>query len=36
MKSDNKLKSKIIETYTKDIIKAIEDEKGGLIKKIIN
>ncbi len=35
-KDDNKLKSKIIKTYTQDMAKAIENDKGGLIKKIIH
>lgn len=33
---ENKLKSKNIITYTEDMVKAIEDDKGGLIKKIIH
>jgi hypothetical protein len=36
MEKDNKLKSKIMETYTEDMVKAIENEEGGLIKKIIH
>ena len=30
---DNKLKNKNVETYTADMVKAIESDKGGLIKK---
>ena len=33
---DNKLKNKNVETYTADMVKAIESDKGGLIKKIIH
>lgn len=33
---DNKLKNKNIETYAQDMVKAIESDKGGLIKKIIH
>lgn len=33
---DNKLKNKNVETYTADMVKAIENDKGGLIKKIIH
>ena len=36
MENENKLKSRTIETYTKDMAKAIENDKGGLIKKIIH
>ncbi len=33
---ENKLKNKNVETYTTDMVKAIEGDKGGLIKKIIH
>ncbi|MCX6751344.1 MAG: hypothetical protein NT161_01070 [Candidatus Nomurabacteria bacterium] len=33
---ENKLKNKNVETYTADMVKAIESDKGGLIKKIIH
>lgn len=33
---ENKLKNKNVETYTADMVKAIEGDKGGLIKKIIH
>ena len=33
---DNKLKNKNVETYTADMVRAIESDKGGLIKKIIH
>ena len=33
---DNKLKNKNVKTYTADMVKAIESDKGGLIKKIIH
>jgi len=33
---DNKLKTKNVETYTADMVKALEGDKGGLIKKIIH
>ena len=36
MENDNKLKNKNVETYTRDMVKAIESDKGGLIKKIIH
>ncbi|MFA6585931.1 MAG: hypothetical protein WCS86_02095 [Candidatus Paceibacterota bacterium] len=36
MENDNKLRNKNIETYTDDMVKAIESDKGGLIKKIIH
>ena len=36
MEKDNKLKNKNVETYTDDMVKAIESDKGGLIKKIIH
>ncbi|MFA5936359.1 MAG: hypothetical protein WC822_00600 [Candidatus Paceibacterota bacterium] len=36
MENENKLKNRTIETYTKDMAKAIENDKGGLIKKIIH
>ncbi|KKQ87440.1 MAG: hypothetical protein UT09_C0016G0008 [Parcubacteria group bacterium GW2011_GWF2_38_8] len=36
MEKDNKLKSKNVQTYTEDMVKAIESDKGGLIKKIIH
>ncbi len=34
--NENKLKNKNVETYTRDMVKAIESDKGGLIKKIIH
>lgn len=33
---NNKLQKKYVETYTEDMVKAIENDKGGLIKKIIH
>ncbi len=36
MENENKLKNKNVETYTSDMVKAIESDKGGLIKKIIH
>lgn len=36
MENENKLKNRNVETYTDDIVKAIESDKGGLIKKIIH
>ncbi len=33
---ENKLKSKIVETYTGDMVKVLESNKGSLIKKIIH
>lgn len=36
MEEDNKLKNKSIETYTQDMVKALEGDKVGLIKKIIH
>jgi hypothetical protein len=36
MENENKLKNKNVETYTQDMVKAIEGDKGGLIKKIIH
>ncbi|MEK7088545.1 MAG: hypothetical protein AAB913_00260 [Patescibacteria group bacterium] len=36
MENDGKLKNKNVETYTDDMVKAIESDKGGLIKKIIH
>jgi len=36
MENDNKLKNKNVKTYTRDMVKAIEGDKGGLIKKIIH
>jgi len=35
MESDNKLKNKNVETFAGDMVKAIESDRGGLIKKII-
>jgi len=34
--NEEKLKNKIVETYTSDMVKALENDKSGLIKKIIN
>ncbi len=34
--NDNKLQRKNVETYTDDIVRALESDKGGLIKKIIH
>ncbi len=36
MSEDNKIKSKIVETYAEDMAKVIEDDREGLIKKIIH
>ena len=36
MEKENKLKNKNVETYARDMVKAIESDKGGLIKKIIH
>ena len=36
MEKEIKLKNKNVETYTDDMVKAIESDKGGLIKKIIH
>ncbi len=36
MENDEKLKNKNIETFTQDMVKAIEGNEGGLIKKIIH
>lgn len=36
MDKDNKTKSKIVQTYAEDMAKVIEDDKSGLIKKIIH
>ena len=36
MENENKLKNRNVETYTDDMVKAIENDKGGLIKKIIH
>ncbi|MFA5095554.1 MAG: hypothetical protein WC447_02790 [Candidatus Paceibacterota bacterium] len=36
MENENKFKNKNVETYTRDMVKAIENDKGGLIKKIIH
>jgi hypothetical protein len=36
MENDNKLKIKNVETYTRDMVKTIESDQGGLIKKIIH
>jgi hypothetical protein len=36
MENDNKFKNRSVETYTEDMVKAIESDKGGLIKKIIH
>ena len=36
MKQDNEIKNKITQTYAQDMAKVIEDDKGGLIKKIIH
>lgn len=36
MESDNKLKNKNVETFAEDMVKAIENDRGGLIKKIIH
>ncbi|MFA5827175.1 MAG: hypothetical protein WC839_01590 [Candidatus Paceibacterota bacterium] len=36
MEEDNKIKNKSIKTYTQDMVKALEGDKVGLIKKIIH
>jgi hypothetical protein len=36
MENEIKLKNKNVETYTDDMVKALESDKGGLIKKIIH
>lgn len=36
MENDNKLKNRNVMTYTDEMVKAIENDKGGLIKKIIH
>jgi hypothetical protein len=36
MEQNNKTQSKIVETYAEDMAKIIEDDKTGLIKKIIH
>ena len=36
MQEDNKLKNKNVETFAEDMVKAIENDRGGLIKKIIH
>ncbi len=36
MEGDNKLKGKDIETFTGDMVKAIESDRAGLVKKIIH
>jgi len=36
MEEENKLKSKVIKTYTDEMVKALGSDKGGLIKKIIH
>ncbi len=35
MEQDSKIKSKIVRTYAEDMAKVIEDDKSGLVKKII-
>lgn len=35
MENENKPKSKIVQTYAEDMVHVLEDDKGGLIKKII-
>lgn len=36
MNQDNEMKNRIVETYAEDMAKVIEDDKSGLIKKIIH
>jgi len=36
MENDNKLKNKNVETFTDDMVRALEGNKEGLIKKIIH
>lgn len=36
MENENKLKIKNVETYTDDVVKTIENDKSGLVKKIIH
>ncbi|TSC78012.1 MAG: hypothetical protein G01um101424_146 [Parcubacteria group bacterium Gr01-1014_24] len=36
MQQDNRTQNKIVQTYAEDMAKVIEDDKGGLIKKIIH
>lgn len=36
MEKDNEIKNKIVQTYAEDMAKVLEDDKSGLIKKIIH
>ena len=36
MQNNESIKPKIVETYAEDMAKVIEDDRGGLIKKIIH
>ena len=36
MEQNNKIKNKVVETYSEDIAKVLEDDKSGLIKKILH
>lgn len=36
MNQDNSLKSKVVQTYAEDMARALEDDKSGVIKKIIH